>query len=461
MPKVDLLIRNGDVVTEKGPQGVKAIGIIGESISHIGGDLAGDHEIDASGKLVLPGGLDAHVHLSYPGSEEFEYSWVDDFESGSAAALSGGITTLGNMTFPLPGETPLKSLEREALQARGQAIADYFLHPVLVELNEDILEEIPLLLGEGCNTIKVFTVITTFDSQQRGFVEAIRIAGDNNMLTLIHCEDHALIEHATEKLIRQGKTSFRHYPESRPVVSEVVATQRAVAIAESTKAPVYIVHLSSHRALQVCKTAQARGLPVHVETRPLYLHLTRECFEEEDAAKYIGQPPLREADDVHALWGGLRDHTIHTVCTDHAPWSLEAKLDPTHTLDNLRPGVANLQTMLPMLFSEGVLQNRISIEKFVQVTSTHAAKLFGLYPRKGTIAVGSDADLIIFDPTATKRVKNSMLKSKADYSVFEGWEVTGWPVMTIRRGEIVFKDEEVRGVPGTGVFLRRGPMQKL
>jgi dihydropyrimidinase len=461
MPKVDLVIRNGEVVTGEGSLGVQAIGIMGETISHIAGDLAGDLEIDATGKLVLPGGLDAHVHLSYPGSEEFEYSWVDDFESGSAAALAGGITTLGNMTFPLPGETPLKSLGREALQAKEQAIADYFLHPVIVELNDEILEEIPNLLDEGCNTIKVFTVIPTFDSQYQEFVKAIQIAGDNNLLTMVHCEDHSLIEYATKQLVKEGKTSFTNYPESRSVASEVVATQTAVAIAESTNAPLYIVHLSSEKALQVCKTAQTQGLSVYVETRPLYLHLTSECFEEEDTAKYVGQPPLREADDVDALWVGLRDDTIHTVCTDHAPWSLEAKLAPTHTLDNLRPGVANLQTMLPLLYSEGVLNNRISLEKFVQVTSTNSAKLFGLYPRKGTIAVGSDADLVIFDPKVTKRVKNSMLKSRADYSVFEGWDVTGWPAMTIRRGEIVFKDGEVLGVPGTGAFLHREPTQKL
>jgi len=197
-------------------------------------------------------------------------------------------------------------------------------------------------------------------------------------------------------------------------------------------------------------------VPVYVETRPLYLHLTRERFEDEDGAKYVGQPPLREQQDVDALWAGIRQGTVHTVCTDHAPWLLAAKLDSSHTITNLRPGVANLQTMLPMLYSEGVRSGRITLGRFVEVTSTNAARLFGLYPRKGTIAVGSDADLVIFDPDLTLAIEGSMLKSNSDYSAFEGWQVTGWPVVTLRRGEIVFRDGEIIGRPGSGTIVPRG-----
>jgi dihydropyrimidinase len=211
----------------------------------------------------------------------------------------------------------------------------------------------------------------------------------------------------------------------------------------------------------VCSEAQSRGLPVYVETRPLYLHLTRERFEDEDGAKYVGQPPLREGRDVDALWAGIQQGVVHTVCTDHAPWSLSAKLDPAHTLTNLRPGVENLQTMLPMLYSEGVRAGRITLGRFVEVTSTNAAKLFGLYPRKGTVAVGGDADLVIFDPDLTRTVKGSMLKSNADYSVYEGWQVTGWPVLTLRRGEGVYRDDEVIGRPGGGAILPRGATRPL
>ncbi len=461
MAEFDIVIRNGEIVTPAGSIGRADIGIAGGLVVQIGGAFEGRQELDAEGKLILPGGVDAHVHLSFPRKEDDQPGWVDDFTSGSAAALAGGITTLGNMTFLTPIEPPLAGLEREAAVARDQTIVDLFLHPVLGEITPRVLDEISMLLDSGCNSIKLFTVFPRFDSQVRDYVEAIRRAGASGLITLIHCEDDALIADATARLVGAGKTSLRHYAASRPVISEVVATQRAVAFAEATGAPVYIVHLSSERALEVCAEAQSRGIPVYVETRPLYMHLTRERFEDDDGGKYVGQPPLREQRDVEALWAGVQQGVVHTVCTDHAPWSLSAKLDPAHTLTNLRPGVENLQTMLPMLYSEGVRTGRITLSRFVEVTSTNAAKLFGLYPRKGTIAVGGDADLVIFDPDLTRTVKGSMLKSNADYSVYEGWQVTGWPVLTLRRGEIVFRDEEVIGQPGSGVILKREATRPL
>jgi dihydropyrimidinase len=278
---------------------------------------------------------------------------------------------------------------------------------------------------------------------------------------MLHCEDHGLVEEATRRLVVSGQHSLRHYPESRPVTAEITATQRAIAIAEETGAAVYIVHLSSARALEACLEAQMRGLEVYVETRPLYLHLTADRFRDEDRAKYVAQPPMREQADVDALWAGLRQGAIHTFCTDHAPWLLADKLDAEHGLDNVRPGVANLQTSLPMLFSEGVRQRRISLRRFVEVTSSNAARLFGLYPQKGEIAVGSDADLVIFDPNQTRTVEAGMLKSRSDYAAFEGWEVTGWPVMTLRRGEVVFDDGDVLDRPGSGRYLSRDAMVTL
>ncbi len=452
----DVVIRHGQVVNA-GSVAMADVGIVNGMIAQIGGDMQAEHEIDATGRLLLPGGIDAHVHLSSPPQRVVEeHRWVDDFTSGSAAALAGGITTLGNMTFLTAGETPLAGLAREADVAREQTITDLFLHPVLGETAPAVLDEIPHLLASGCNTIKFFMSFAHFDPQVVGYTEATRRAGASSLLTLIHCEDFALMADAVARLTAEGRTSLRHYAESRPVIAEVIATQRAVAIAEATGAPVYIVHLSSQRALEVCADAQGRGVPVYVETRPFYLHLTRERLEEPDGAKYIGQPPLREQRDVDALWTGIRQGVLHTVCTDHAPWSLAAKLDPTLTITKLRPGAENLQTMLPMLYSEGVRTGRISLSRFVEVTSTNAAKLFGLYPRKGAIAVGSDADIAIFDPELTRTVTADMLKSNADYSVYEGWSVTGWPIFTLRRGEVVFRDDTVVGSPGSGALVRRG-----
>ena len=460
MPRLDLVIRGGTIVTADAVA-TADVGIAGGTVVQIGGEIGADHELDASGKLLFPGGVDAHVHLSNPPGEIAEPAWVDDFASGSRAALAGGVTTLGNMTFLGRGETPTAGLAREAAIVRDQAIADVFLHPVIGETTPQVLDEIPLLLAAGCNSIKFFMSFPDFDASVGGYLEATRRAGANGLVTLVHCEDHALIEDATARLVAAGRSSLRHYPESRPVIAEVVATQRAIAFAEATGAPVYLVHLSAKRALEACVAAQARGVPVFVETRPLYLHLSRERFAEEQGAKYVGQPPLREQEDVDALWAAIQQGVLHTICTDHAPWSLAAKLDPALSVADLRPGVENLQTMLPMLYSEGVRTGRISLRRFVEVTSTNAAKLFGLYPRKGTIAIGSDADIVVFDPGLTRTVESSMLKSNADYTVYEGWEVTGWPVATLRRGEIVFRDDQVLGRPGSGQLLQRHQAEAL
>ncbi len=457
---LDLVIRGGTVVTA-GAVARADVGIAGGRVAQIGGELTGARELDAAGKLLLPGGIDAHVHLSGPPGRREGPAWVDDFASGSAAALAGGITTLGNMTFLAPGEAPLAGLAREAAVARSQTICDLFLHPVLGEATPAVLGEIPRLLAAGCNSIKYFMSPPGFDAQVPGYVEATRRAGASGLLTLVHCEDHAIMADAAAQLHAAGRSSLRHYADSRPVISEVVATQRAVALAEATGAPVYVVHLSCARALAACAEAGARGVPVYVETRPFYLHLTRERFLEPDGAKYVGQPPLRDAEDVAALWAGLRQGTIHTVCTDHAPWVLAAKLDPDLTITRLRPGAENLQTMLPMLYSEGVRRGRLSLGRLVEVLSTNVAKLFGLYPRKGTIAPGSDADIVVFDPALTRTITAGMLQSNADYTVYEGWEVTGWPATTLRRGEVVFDGDRLVGQPGSGEIVPRAATAAL
>jgi dihydropyrimidinase len=455
-PELDLVLRGGEVVNAGGSERAD-VGIAGGVVTRVGGGLRGREEIDATGLLLLPGAVDAHVHLSSPpGAPTEGPRWVDDFASGSRAALAGGVTTVGNMTFLGEGEAPLAGLAREAEAVGRQAIADVVCHPVIGEVTDAVLDEIPRLRDAGCGTIKCFMSTPAFDAHAAGYVRAIRRAGESGLLTMLHCEDQALLHDAVARLVAAGRTSLRHYAESRPVVAEVVATQRAVAIAEATGAPVYVVHLSCARALEVCAEARAGGLPVHVETRPLYLHLTAERLAEPDGAKYVGQPPLREPADAEALWAGIREGVVSTVCTDHAPWSLEAKLDPALSITRLRPGVENLQTLVPMLWSEGVRAGRISRDRFVEVTSTNAARLLGLHPRKGAIAPGSDADITVLDPGLTRTITREMIRSNAGHSVYEGWTVTGWPVVTIRRGEVVFRDGEVLGRPGTGRLLRSG-----
>jgi dihydropyrimidinase len=451
--QVDLVVRGGTVVTA-GERFRADVGVRGEQIVQLGGELTGTRDIDATGKFVLPGLIDAHVHLTSDERDPAAVRWADDFTTGSRAALAGGVTTVGNMTFLRQGESMLDGIEREAQLARLQSICDVFLHPVIGDPRQEIVGEIQTLVERGHADIKYFMSTPTFEANVSGFIAATAEAGRQGALTMIHCEDYPIIRREVQRLLDAGRGALVNYPESRPVISEVVATQRAVAICEITGAPVYIVHLSSGRALDVCREAQARGLPVFVETRPLYLHLTREQFLEPDGAKYVGQPPLRDEADVQALWAGLTSGAIHTVCTDHAPWKLEHKLDPALHVGKLRPGVENLQTMLPMLHSEGG-RHGVSLEKIVSLTSTTVAQLFGLYPRKGTVAVGSDADLVVFDTELQRVIRDEDMLSGAGHSIYSGWEVQGWPVVTIRRGEVVFENGRVTGAPGSGRLVER------
>jgi dihydropyrimidinase len=456
-----LTIRNGRIVTAD-CQYRADLRVRGETIVEIGRDLApGDdeREIDARGLLVLPGGIDPHVHLTVPGPVSAADRWVDDLESGSRAALAGGITTLGNMSFPVPGETPLDTMEREARIIEQQAIADLMLHPVLLPPIEPALRVFSQLVAEGCTTIKVFMSEEEFERHADEYLAALRACAELDILVLIHCEDHGILTAAVRALLAQRRGALRDYAESRPVAAEVAATQRAVAMCEESGAALYVVHLSCERALRVCEAARARSLPVYVETRPLYLHFTRERYHDPEGPLYVAQPPLREAHDMTALWEGLARGAIDTIATDHAPWTRRQKLDPSLNIAKLRPGVNNLQVMLPMLYSEGVRKGKLSLEQFVALTSTNAARLFGLYPRKGTVAVGSDADLVLWAPIETRQVQGSALFSRAGFSIYEGTEVTGWPRVTIRRGRVAFEKDKITAQPGSGRLLPRGHWQ--
>jgi len=459
-----VVIQNGIIVTEE--KHYKAdILIENEKIVAIKENLELETEVDriiqANGLFVLPGGIDPHVHLSLPDYVPEKYRWADDFESGSKAALAGGITTLGCISVPDENETLKGIIERETISIEKQAIADFFIHPVLFTPTEEKLLEIPQLAKEGCSTIKIFMVTKDFDDNFDGYKQAMKIAGENNMLTMIHCEDYQLIEDTCQSLIEEGKGSLLHYADSRPIESEVIATQKAVDICEETKAPIYVVHLSSEGALKVCEEAQAQKLPVYVEGRPLFFYLNREEYLKPDGAIYVVQPPLREKSDNEALWKGLQSGSIHTFATDHAPHTQELKLNPELNIKDLLPGLNELQLMLPMLFSEGVATRKISLEQFAAVISTNTAKLFGLYPQKGAIQVGSDADLVLWDPAEVQVITGENMHSQAGFTIYEGKEMTGWPVMTLRRGEVVSVFGKIIGKPGSGKIIPRLETQRL
>lgn len=460
----EIIIRNGIIVTEN-QQYNADIRISGEKIVEIGAKISStedtNREVEAKGLHILPGGIDPHVHLSLPNYVPEIYRWADDFESGSKAALAGGITTLGCISVPDKNETPLGTIQRETESIKNQGIADFIIHPVIIEPTNEIISEIPKLMENGCSTIKIFMVTNDFEINILEYLKAIKAAKDADMLTMIHCEDNAIIKFTCEQMIAEGRGSLENYADSRPVISEVVATQRAVAICETTGAPMYVVHLSSKRALEVCEEAQKRFLPFYVEGRPIFFYLTREEYQKPDGAVYVVQPPLREKHDLEALWEGLRKGSIYTVATDHAPHRKDQKLDPSLNVSNLVPGINELQVMLPKLHSEGVVKNKISLERFVALTSTNVAKLFGLFPNKGIIQVGSDADLVVWDFKEEREVKNSDMFSKAGFSVYDGEIIVGWPKTTIRRGEIVYENRKITAQLGSGKVIQRSKYHPL
>ncbi|MEA3214049.1 MAG: dihydropyrimidinase [Acidimicrobiia bacterium] len=459
---MDLIVRGGTVVTPSA-HAVTDIGIDGGTIVQLGGPMTAPREIDASGRYVLPGGIDLHVHLTPTGSEPHSWRWVDDFSSGTAAALLGGITTVGNMSHPARGEGMADSVKRDTVDGEASSRCDFVLHPVLMEPTGAEVQSIEDLAAAGHTSIKVFLSFRRFEKAVSGYLEGLRRAAKVGSLALLHCEDIAIMDCCCAILREEGRTHPRHFPEARPVAAERAATERAVAFAEITGCGVYVVHLAAGAALASCRDAQARGLPVYVETRPLYLHLTKERFEEADGAKYAGAPPLREKADVDALWAGIAQGTVATLATDHAPWTLEQKLDPELDATDMRLGAAELETSLPMLWWAGVRSGRISLRRFVEVSATNPAKLAGIFPRKGTIAVGSDADLVLWDAERTKVIDGSVGQSRAGWSPYDGWSVTGWPSVVVSRGEVVVEGGRLTDLarPGRGHLLHRSPYQRL
>ena len=457
----DLVIRGATVVTP-GHREAADIGIADGRIAQLGGTMTGAEELAAGGLLAMPGGVDAHTHLVHQGlGDRLEFPvWVDDFWSGSRAAIAGGITTIGNMTYPVPDdegteETPSAAITREMAGAAPEAAVDWFLHPILLHPAALAEGEVGALAERGHASIKMFLSDPDLAADEPALLAAASAAKAAGSVTLLHCEDGAMLRQAGEKLIAEGRGAVANFPDARPVAAEVAAVDQAIGIARRTGARVYIVHLSSAAALDRCRRARAAGLPVYVETRPLYLHLTRERFAEPDAAKYAGAPPLREPSDREALWAGLAAGEVDTVCSDHAPWTLEAKLDPALNAVTARQGVADLETLMPMLYSEGVAAGRISLDRFVALTSANAARIFGLYPRKGTIAAGSDADITLWDPGHRRTIDGARMHSLSGYSVYDGWQVQGWPRFVVRRGQLVLADGQITARPGDGRWLRR------
>ncbi len=463
---MDTVVRGGTVVTASS-EFVGDVGIQDGKIAQIGGSISAPQTIDATGKLVVPGGVDVHVHFAPWGVTEEEAlreggTTSDDFYSGTQAAVAGGVTSVGNMVYLIPHKEPslLKTLEMAAADAEAKAICDFTNHPVIIDPSPEAIAEIPRLVDEGYTSIKIFLSFG-FIGREEDYLKVMEAAGKHGILSMVHCEDEGILNFTRDRLLSEGNTNIRYYPESRPVCAETAATAKAVAMAEATHAPIYVVHLSSTTALEETRKGRTGGQQVYVETRPIYLYLTSERYNLPDGAKDVGEPPLREQSDVEALWEGLRIGDIHTLCSDHAPWTLSQKLNPALKIGGFYAGVASLETQMPMLYSEGVLKGKVSLNRWVEVTATNAAKLFGMYPQKGTISVGSDADIVVWDPDLKRTIRGEEMHSKSGFDVFEGREVQGWPVYTLSRGEIVYEKGEIKGSQGRGRRIERGLYRPL
>src|SRR5688572_16612295 len=460
----DLIIRNGLIVTAAG-RTFGDIRIRGEQIAEIGTNLAagaGAREIDARGMILMPGAVDTHTHLNAePPNPPRPNGNTDDYVSGSSAAFAGGATTLSNFLPMLENEDADGYAARVKGAIHKTGMADFFIH---VNMGNDPAKFTPALYSALAakgfvSTGEDFLARVSFDQNAVAWFKSFRDAGPAGVLSMLHAEDASILAEAQERLMAEGKGSIHNFSQSAPAIAEVIAVQRAVGIAEAFGTPIYILHMSSGRALQVAEDAMKRGLPVFVETRPMYLHLTAEVYQRPDAGLYLGGPPLRDKWDQDKLWEGIAKGTVHTIGTDHTGFSKAAKLDPAQTLANKRMGLANLQEYLPMILSEGVMKERITLEQFPAVTSSNAARLFGFYPRKGTIQVGSDADIVIWDPTVKKPIRDEDMLSNAKYSTYAGWMVTGWPRTTIRRGEMVYDGGKVLAKAGSGRFIPGAPFK--
>ena len=458
----ELLVRNGLIVTESGRLQADLRIRAGE-IAEIGRDLTAAPAariIDATGKLVLPGGIDTHVHLAAVRASDSRPG-LDDFESASRAALAGGITTIGAFIGQDSNLPPAQTLVDAADAARRTTIADAILHLTISDPTRLSPADVTMLRERGV-TPKIFMRGMGFEQRLADNLKLIEAAGKAGLLTQLHAEDAAILAGAMDRLVAEGRTALvgQNFADSHPVEAEEVATQRAGGFAEFTGAPIYLVHMSSERAMRVAEAARARGLPVFTEVRFIYLHLTRDAFNSPDGPIFTGAPPLRDQTDRDYLWAAIARGSVDTVNTDHVGYTRAEKMDAGGSIQRPREGGNFLQDQMPLLYSEGVRTGRISLERMVAVTATNPAKLFGLYPRKGVVAVGADADLAIWDPDLTRTIRDEDILSNGKFSIFAGWEVTGWPIVTIRRGEVVYENGKIVAAPGSGRLAPRTRWQR-
>ncbi len=457
------LIKNGRVVTAVDDY-YGDILVDGEFISLIGKslDLAADKVIDAKDKLVIPGGIDAHTHMDMPFGGTTS---ADDFRTGTLAAAHGGTTTIIDFAIQAKGTSIVDALDTWHAKAQGKASIDYAFHMIVTDLSKaEHLDEVKRLIDrEGVTSFKMFMaypgVLLVDDAT---IFRAMSLAGARGGLICMHAENGVVINEIISQALAEGRTAPKFHALTRPTKAEAEGVNRSIALAEMAESPVFIVHLSCYDALKKVKEARDAGIPAFAETCPQYLFLDYSYYEKEnfEGAKYVMTPPLREKWNQEELWTGLKMNDLQLVSTDHCPFCFkeqkELGKDDFSKIPNGGPGVEN---RMSLIYNGGVAQGRISINRFVEITSTSAAKIFGLFPRKGTIAVGSDADIVIFDPKKKMTISAKNHHMNVDYNCYEGMEVVGVTDTVLSRGKLVIENGKYIGKAGDGQFLKRSTVQ--
>jgi len=461
-----VLIRGGTVVT---PDGVveEDVLIEGDTIAAIGeaGDPLIDQVVEADGLLVLPGGIDPHVHFNETNKDQHG---VHDYLTGGRAAAFGGTTTIVDFADQIHGEPLLSVLDVKKEQARGMAVIDWNVHPIINQVTPEVLDEIGDVVGAGLPTIKCFMTFRSLTGESavnmysgkpgriisdQDYIDLTSRLGKAGGMLMVHAEDSTIIDKIAMEKIAAGQTRAIDHARCRPAEAEASAVRRIVGVSRETGCPVYVVHLSSIDGLAEVTAARAEGLPVWAETCPHFLIFTDEKLARDDGYKWLGSPPIRDEATQAALWKGLEDKTISVMATDDCAFSLESKLAGAENFELCPEGMPGIEPRMTILYSEGVAKGRITLSHFVDLVATKPAELFGLAPKKGCIAPGADADIVLFDPSVRWTMTQDTLHMASDYTSYEGVEVTGKVAKVFSRGEIIVDGEEFLGRPGRGRFV--------
>ncbi|WP_263415873.1 dihydropyrimidinase [Terriglobus albidus] len=454
-----LLLKNGEIVTAT-ERYVADVYVEGETIARIGQKLdvpAGTEVIDCTGKFVFPGFIDPHVHIYLPFMGTFAR---DTYRTASVAALTGGTTTLIEMCCPSRGEDALEGYKLWKSKAEGQSACDYAFHMAVSRFDGGTEAQLREIVADGTTSFKIFLSYKNFFGvTDDEMYQTLKLAHDLGVIVTAHCENAELVGRLQQKLLSEGKTGPEWHEPSRPEVVEMEGTTRFCTFLETTGARGYVVHLSCVPALKAATDAKKRGVKVSIESVLPHFLLDKTMAERPgvEGMKHVMSPPLRQKHNQQALWEALAAGEVDTVGTDHCPFTTEQKLMGKDAFTAIPNGIPGVEERVPLIYTYGVSRGSLGLNRFVDALSTRPAKLFGLYPKKGTIALGSDADLVVYDPAYRGTVSARTHKTNTDYSGFEGFEVDGRPSLVMVRGQVQVRDGEFVGTTGRGQFLRRKP----